>query len=167
MRKIRVFSTFSGVGGLEREILQTYDCELVGYCEVVHSIAKTFENTHPGVKNYGDITRIDTGKLPDFDLLTGGSPCQSFSVAGTKSGLEGESGLLRHYLRIAGDKKPEMLVWENVVNAKACTGGWDFLFLQSELAELGYDVRWEVLSATDFGVPQSRDRIFLVGHRVG
>lgn len=89
--------------------------------------------------------------------------CQSFSFAGNSEGLQGKSGLFYQYIRILKDKKPDYCLWENVKGTLSCTQGWDFAYVQMELAEAGYSFRWEILNGGDYGVPQNRERVFIIG----
>ena len=120
---------------------------------------------YPDVPNLGDITKVDW--LPyrgECDLIVGGSPCQSFSIAGKREGLNGASGLMWEYVRAIREVCPEWVVWENVPGALSSSGGDDFRCLLSALDELGYGLAWRILDAQFFGVPQRRRRVFLVGH---
>lgn len=120
---------------------------------------------YPNVPNLGDITKVDwrpyRGKC---DLIVGGSPCQSFSIAGKRDGLNGASGLMWEYVRAIREICPQWIVWENVPGALSSSGGDDFKCLLSALDELGYGLAWRILDAQFFGVPQRRRRVFLVGH---
>lgn len=95
--------------------------------------------------------------------LWGGSPCQSFSIAGTRTGLDGASGLMWEYVRAVRELRPRCLVWENVPGALSSTRGEDFRCLLASLDELGYGLAWRVLDAQFFGVAQRRRRLFVVG----
>ena len=139
----------------------------VGLSEIDKHASAVLKYRFPRVKNYGDITKIDWSAVPDFDLLVGGSPCQSFSIAGKRKGLEGASGLFMEYLRCLQEKKPEHFIWENVKGVLSSSSGRDFAFIISSFSEAGYSLWWQVLNAKDFGVPQNRERIFIVGTRTG
>jgi DNA (cytosine-5)-methyltransferase 1 len=165
--KLKALSVCTGTGQLEEEILRRYGIELVGYSEYSRNIARTYEARHPGVKNYGDLTKIDPEELPHFDVLIGGTPCTSFSIAGGRAGLGGESGLLVHFIRLLRSRRVPYILWENVEGSLTSTGGWDFAYFHGELADLGYSFRWDLLRAPDHGVPQARERVFLVGHLEG
>lgn len=118
----------------------------------------------PGVENVGDVTEVDwKKKRGECDLVVGGSPCQSFSVAGKREGLKGESGLMFEYIRAVRELRPGWFLWENVPGALSSEGGEAFRQLLSEMDELGYGMAWRVLDAQFFGVPQRRRRLFLVG----
>ena len=161
MKKIRTFSLFSGVGGFEIGFDDSFD--VLGFSEIDPKAAAVLAYRYPGIKNYGDITQINIEDLPDFDFLVGGSPCQSFSIAGKRNGLSGKSGLIHHYLNILERKKPSYFIWENVKGTLSSTEGWDFACVQMEMVKLGYNIRWEVLDSKEFGVPQNRERIYIVG----
>lgn len=121
----------------------------------------------PGVPNLGDITKIDWKKAVKAygkpDLVVGGSPCQSFSVAGGRTGLDGASGLMWEYVRAVRDVKPGWLLWENVPGALSSSHGEDFRCLLEALDACGYGLAWRVLDAQFFGVAQRRERVFIVG----
>lgn len=121
----------------------------------------------PGVPNLGDITKIDWKKAVKAygkpDVVVGGSPCQSFSIAGGRTGLDGASGLMWEYVRAVRDIKPRWLLWENVPGALSSTHGEDFRCLLEALDACGYGLAWRVLDAQFFGVAQRRERLFVVG----
>jgi len=161
--KLKVLSVCSGVGGLDKPFMEDDRFEIIGFSETDKHAAAILSYHHLEVKNYGDLTKIRTEELPDFDILVGGTPCQSFSIAGKRAGFEGSSGLFSHYVRILKDKQPRYFIHENVLGMFSSTKGWDFARVQMELAEAGYDFRWEVLNAKEFGIPQNRERIFTLG----
>ena len=121
----------------------------------------------PGVPNLGDVSKIDWGGFVESngrpDVVVGGSPCQSFSIAGTRTGLKGASGLMWEYVRAVRELVPRCLVWENVPGALSSSHGEDFGCLLRSMDELGYGLAWRVLDAQFFGVAQRRRRLFLVG----
>jgi DNA (cytosine-5)-methyltransferase 1 len=124
----------------------------------------------PEVLNLGDFTSIrdhglrHIGAAP-IDLLVGGTPCQSFSVAGRRGGLEDARGNLAiEFCRVAGRLRPRWIVWENVPGVLSSNGGRDFGSILGTLAKLGYGCAWRVLDAQFFGVPQRRRRVFVLGH---
>ena len=119
-------------------------------------------------KNYGDITKIKEDELPDFDLLVGGFPCQSFSIAGKRKGFADTRGTLFFEIaRICKAKQPRLLLLENVKGLLSHDNGNTFRTIISTLDELGYDLQWQVLNSKNFGVPQNRERVFIVGHLRG
>ena len=138
----------------------------IGFSEIDKYASAVLKYRWPNIKNYGDITKIDWSEVPDFDLLTGGSPCQDLSIAGKRAGLDGErSGLFYEYMRAVKEKRPKYFIWENVKGALSSNKGFDFAAVLNEMAEAGYSLWWQVLNAKDFGVPQNRERIFVVGFR--
>jgi len=120
---------------------------------------------HPETPLHGDFTTIQAGDYEPIDILVGGTPCQSFSVAGLRGGLDDERGnLALEYLRLADRLRPRWLVWENVPGVLSSAGGRDFGAILGGMVELGYGVAYRVLDAQHFGVPQRRRRVFVVGH---
>lgn len=155
-------SSAIGIGNT-REISHT-----IGFSEIDKYASAVLKYHWPNTKNYGDITKINWSEVPDFDLLTGGSPCQDLSIAGKRAGLEGaRSGLFYEYMRAVKEKRPKYFIWENVKGALSSNKGFDFATVINEMAEAGYSLWWQVLNAKDFGVPQNRERIFVVGFRDG
>src|SRR3990167_712646 len=164
--KMKVFSTFAGVEGIGMGLPEEW--ERVGFSEIDKYASQVLAYHHPNVKNYGDITKIDWRQVPDFDVLTGGSPCQDFSIAGKRQGLNGtRSSLAWEFIRGLRDKQPKYFIWENVKGVMSSRGGWDFANLLCAFSESGYSLWWQILNAKDFGVPQNRERIFVVGFREG
>lgn len=140
----------------------------IGFSEIDKYASAVLKYRWPNIKNYGDIKNINWSKVPDFDLLTGGSPCQDLSIAGKRAGLGGSrSGLFYEYMRAVKEKRPKYFIWENVKGALSSNKGFDFATVINEMAEAGYSLWWQVLNAKDFGVPQNRERIFVVGFRDG
>lgn len=120
---------------------------------------------YPEVPNVGDVTKANWKKYRNkVDLVVGGSPCQSFSIAGKREGLQGESGLMFEYIRAVREIRPRWFLWENVPGALSSENGEAFRHLLSEMDKLGYGLAWRVLDAQFFGVAQRRRRLFLVGH---
>lgn len=164
--KIRYLSLFSGVGGFEIGIGEKGTC--VGYSEIDKYATQIYQSHFPTHKNYGDITKINENELPDFDLLCGGFPCQSFSIAGKRKGFADTRGTLFFDIaRILQRKRPCVLLLENVKGLLSHDNGNTFKTIISTLTELGYDVQWQVLNSKDFGVPQNRERVYIVGHLRG
>jgi DNA (cytosine-5)-methyltransferase 1 len=120
---------------------------------------------YPEVPNLGDMTKFKEWNIGPIDLLVGGTPCQSFSVAGLREGLADPRGdLMLTCLAIARRHRPRWLVWENVPGVLSSNGGEDFACLLRGLAELGYGFAYRVLDAQHFGVAQRRRRVFVVGY---
>mgnify|MGYP000995765346 FL=1 len=174
---LKVFSTFTGIGGFEIGIhnaaLNVFgegidNIDLVGYSEIDKYAIQVFDYWFKGVKNYGDITKIEAESLPDFDVLVGGFPCQSFSIAGRRGGFDDTRGTLFFDLaRILRAKQPRLFVFENVKGLCNHDGGKTFRTIISTIDELGYDCQWQIINSKDFGVPQNRERIIIVGHLRG
>lgn len=159
---MKYLSLFSGIGGFELGIGDSGIC--IGYSEIDKATIKTYEE-HFTHENFGDITIINATRLPDFDLLVGGFPCQAFSVAGKRRGFEEARGTLFFDIaRILKDKRPRHLLLENVKGLLNHDGGKTFQTILRVLTELGYGVEWMVLNSKDFGVPQNRERVYIVGH---
>jgi DNA (cytosine-5)-methyltransferase 1 len=130
--------------------------------------SETHYQAEKGHRNYGDVTAIDERNLPDFELLVGGFPCQAFSVAGKRRGFNDTRGTLFFDIaRILAHKRPRHLVLENVKGLLSHDGGKTIQTIAGILTDLGYRIEWQVLNAKDFGVPQNRERIFIVGHLGG
>jgi DNA (cytosine-5)-methyltransferase 1 len=114
---------------------------------------------------HGDFTTIQAGQYQPIDLLVGGTPCQSFSVAGLRGGLDDDRGnLALEYLRLADRLRPRWLVWENVPGVLSSNGGRDFGAILGGMVELGYGIAYRVLDAQFFGLAQRRKRVFVVGY---
>ena len=119
-------------------------------------------------KNYGDITKINPETLPDFDFLCGGFPCQAFSIAGKRLGFNDTRGTLFFDIaRVIREKQPRFFLLENVKGLLSHDNGRTFKTIISTLTELGYDLQWQVLNSKNFGVPQNRERVFIIGHLRG
>ncbi len=163
---MRYLSLFSGIEAAS-VAWEPLGWEPVAFCEVDAFPSAVLAHRWPGVPNLGDITKVDwsdfaKGKRKP-DVVVGGSPCQSFSVAGNREGLAGESGLMFEYIRAVRRIMPRCFVWENVPGAFTSEDGEAFRQLLSEMDALGYGLAWRVLDAQFFGVAQRRERVFLVG----
>jgi DNA (cytosine-5)-methyltransferase 1 len=139
----------------------------VGFSEIEKFPSQVLAHHYPDVPNLGDMTKYkewDFG-TDGFDILVGGTPCQSFSVAGLRKGLEDPRGnLMLTYVGILDHFRPKWCVWENVPGVLNSGGGRDFGSFLGALVELGYGFSYRVLDAKNFGVPQRRRRVFVVGH---
>ncbi len=123
------------------------------------------QHHYPDVPCHGDFTDITEDDYGPIDLLVGGTPCQSFSVAGLRGGMDDERGnLALEFIRLAQRKRPQWLVWENVPGVLSSNGGRDFGSFLGALAEIGYGFAYRVLDAQFFGVAQRRRRVFVVGY---
>ena len=120
---------------------------------------------YPNTPNWGDMTKFKEWPDADVNVLVGGTPCQSFSVAGLRKGLDDPRGnLMLTFLAIAAKYRPQWLVWENVPGVLSSNGGLDFASLLRGMGELGYGFAYRVLDAQYFGVAQRRRRVFVVGY---
>ena len=166
---MKYLSLFSGVGGFELGIHRaTEDAGCFGYSEIDKYAIQTYEKNWKGHTNYGDAARINPEDLPDFDLLVGGFPCQAFSIAGKRKGFDDTRGTLFFDIaRILAHKRPRHLVLENVKGLLSHDSGKTIQTIAQVLSDLGYRIEWQVLNAKNFGVPQNRERIFIVGHLRG
>jgi DNA (cytosine-5)-methyltransferase 1 len=164
---MRFFSMFSGIGGFDLAF-QRHGHECAGYSEIDKYAIKVYENHFLGVRNYGDATKINGGKLPEFEMLCGGFPCQAFSIAGKRGGFEDTRGTLFFEIaRLCKERRPKLLLLENVKGLLSHDGGRTFGTILNTLGELGYWWEYQVLNSKDFGVPQNRERVFIVGHLAG
>ena len=168
MQKIKVIELFAGVGSQAMALRNIgIDYEVLGISEIDKFAYKSYEAIHGKVKNFGDITKID--KLPYCDLLTYSFPCQDLSIAGHQKGINKDtrSGLLLEVERLLLKAKenrtlPKYLLLENVKNLVGKKFIKDFERWLSFLNSLGYYSNWEVLNAKDYGIPQNRERVFVV-----
>lgn len=163
---MKYLSLFTGIGGFELGIGPQHEC--IGYSEIDKYAIKIYQSHFPTHKNYGNITELDAETLPDFELIVGGFPCQSFSIAGKRGGFDDTRGTLFFDIaRILKEKQPRLLLLENVKGLLSHEEGRTFGTIVATLDELGYDLQWQVLNSKDHGVPQNRERVFIVGHLRG
>ena len=136
-----------------------------GFSEIETFPCSVLAHRFPNVRNFGDMTRFEEWDINGtVDVLVGGTPCQSFSIAGLRGGLEdGRGNLALTYCRILQKFKPRWFVWENVPGVLSSSGGRDFGSILGAMVELGYGISYRVLDAQYFGVPQRRRRVFVVG----
>src|SRR5690625_2297181 len=157
-------SLFSGIGGFEQALNQ-FGGECVFSSEIATFAAQAYEALYSD-KPAGDITKIDAKDIPDHDLLVGGFPCQAFSLAGKRKGFEDTRGTLFFEIaRIAVEKKPKALLLENVKGLVNHDRGNTLDVMIETLNDIGYVVDFDVLNSKYFGVPQNRERIFIVAIR--
>lgn len=161
---IKLFEMFAGYGGASFGLAKagiTFEC--VGYSEIDKGAIKCYEQNHKG-KNYGDCSKINPKDLPDFDLLTGGFPCQDVSLAGNRDLSKGRTNLYLEILRIVESKKPKYILLENVKGLEMMEDEGRKLSykIKNDLHKLGYGVCMKVLNSKDYGVPQNRERIWFV-----
>ena len=160
--EMRYFSTFTGVGGFDLGMPSDWVC--VGMSEIDKYANMVLRYRFKDVKNYGDIEKINYEELPDFDVQIGGSPCQDISFAGKRAGLVGlRSRLFFSYIALLKVKQPHYFIFENVKGLLSSNEGWDIAEVINQFSESGYDIWWQVLDASAFGIPQHRERIFIFG----
>lgn len=166
-RPLRVFEMFAGYGGASIGLKKAkIPHKVVAFSEIDKFASKTWSQTHgEDVPNLGDCTKIVAEDVPDHDLLTGGFPCQAFSVIGKGQGVNDEQGrglLFNDIIRIAEVKKPKYMILENVKGLLGPKHRDFFEFTMSELTRLGYTFDIRVYKSTDYGMPQKRERVFYV-----
>jgi len=166
--RFRAASLFSGIGGfdlgLERAGFEiTFQCELSKFCRSI------LKHRWPDIPCHENIKELTASAVPLSDIWAGGFPCQDVSVArmGQRAGLRGKrSGLFFDFARLVGEARPRVILLENVSGLLSSHRGRDFGVVIGTLAEFGYSIGWRVLNSKNFGVPQSRQRVFIVGcHR--
>ncbi len=161
---------FSGIGGF-RLGMEMAGHECVGHCEIDKFADKSYRAMHDvkeGEWFANDITRVKPEELPEADCYCFGFPCQAFSIAGNRRGFEDTRGtLFFEVMRLAKERKPRVLFAENVKGLLNHEEGQTFGIIISTMDELGYDVEWQVLNSANFGVPQNRERVFIIGHLRG
>ena len=141
------------------------DWEPAFFSEIDAFPTAVLQHHYPDVPCHGDFTTIKDDEYGPIDLLVGGTPCQSFSVAGLRGGMDDERGnLALEFIRLAQRKRPQWVVWENVPGVLSSNGGRDFGSFLGALAEIGYGFAYRVLDAQYFGVAQRRRRVFVVGY---
>ena len=159
---------FAGIGGFH-EALKQQGAKCVAAVELDAAARQVYLDNHGhDLMMFEDITKVNTDDLPDFDILTGGFPCQSFSVAGKHLGFDDpeKGGLFFQILRIAKARKPAQLILENVEGFATHDNGDTADRAIDELTRIGYAVSMQVMTASEFGVPQQRKRIFIIGTRL-
>lgn len=158
---------FAGIGGFREGLTRAGGFVCVGHCELDRNAERSYRALFDtkGEWYCEDIRNAEPEQLPEFDLLCGGFPCQSFSVAGHRGGFSDPRGTLFFELaRLAEARKPAYLLFENVPGLLYHDCGRTFAAILHELEGMGYGLEWQVLNSRDFGVPQSRKRVYLIGY---
>ena len=169
---MKFLDLFAGIGGF-RLGMEAAGHECVGFCEVDKFARKSYKAIHDtkGEIELHDITEVSDDTIRGIghvDVICGGFPCQAFSIAGARRGFEDTRGTLFFEIaRFTSILKPRLLFLENVKGLLNHDRGNTFEVILSTLDELGYDVEWQVLNSKDFGVPQNRERVFIIGHLRG
>lgn len=184
---MKIGSLFSGYGGLDLAVMNVTGAEVAWHCEWEDAPSAILDKNFPGVPNYRDVSKVDFTQVEPVDILTGGFPCQDLSLAGKRKGLKNgtRSGLWSEFARAINELKPRLVVIENVrglLSATAtnpelehcpwCMGesgdGEPALralgAVLGDLAELGYDAKWQGIRAADAGAPHNRFRVFIIAY---
>ena len=166
---MKFIDLFAGIGGF-RLGMELAGHECVGFCEIDKYAVKSYRAMHntEGEWYASDITAVNVSELPDFDIITGGFPCQAFSIAGKRGGFQDTRGtLFFEVARIIQARQPKFVFLENVRGLLNHDGGRTFGTILNTFWELGYDAEWQLLNSKHFGVPQNRERIFIVAYPRG
>mgnify|MGYP001371190545 CR=1 FL=1 len=164
---MNVLTVCSGIGAPECA-WTPLGFNFVGASEIEPFPSAVLEHHYPDVPNFGDLNNYKDWKLDETDInvICGGTPCQAFSVAGLRRGLDDSRGNLSLvFIQLCERVQPEFIVWENVPGVLSSNGGRDYAAFTGALSEIGYSFAWRILDAQFFGVPQRRRRVFLVGYR--
>ena len=163
-KKPTICSLFAGIGGIELAFEQA-GFKTVWANEIDKYACRTYRLNFPQVKLVeGDIRDIDASTIPHCDVLTAGFPCQTFSSVGLQKGFDDERGnLFFEIVRVLAFLKPRLIFFENVSNLEKHDSGRTFLVIKKELAKLGYTIAYKVMNSSDYGVPQQRNRIYIIG----
>lgn len=161
--KYKMIDLFAGIGGTRLGFYLTGKTSVVFSSEIDKFAVKTYRANF-GEMPCGDITKVDAKDIPDHDILVGGFPCQAFSQAGKKLGFEDTRGTLFFEIaRIINEKRPKAFLLENVKNSKSHDRGKTYKVIEKTLHDMNYDVQTLLFKAKDFGVPQNRERVYIVG----
>ena len=170
MRQMTFLDLCSGIGGF-RLGLERAGHKCIGYCEYDKFARASYEAMYDtkGEWKADDITKLKSEDVPDADIWCFGFPCQDISVAGKQRGLAGKrSGIYYNIIDLLKGKeesvKPAYLLVENVKNLLSVNAGFDFASVLSAMDQAGYDCRWQVLNSKNFGVPQNRERVFIIAN---
>ena len=165
VQRFRAASLFSGIGGFDIGFERagfdiTFQCEIDKFCRTI------LNHRWPDIPFHENIKELNADAIPVSDVWAGGFPCQDVSLArmGSRAGLRGKrSGLFHEFARLIGEARPRVVLLENVAGLLSSHRGRDFGTVIGTLAEFGYSVGWRVLNSKNFGVPQSRQRVYIVG----
>jgi len=166
---MKIIDLFSGIGGFSLGFQRAgYQFTEHYFSEIDKHAIANYKHNFPHAKNLGDITTLHGGDFTDIDIITFGSPCQDFSLAGRRAGLKGaKSSLIAHAIALIAQLRPSVFVWENVKGAFSSNARADFWAIIQAFANIGgYRLEWQLLN-TSWVLPQNRERIYLVGHLGG
>ncbi len=166
--KLKVVSLFSGAGGMDLGFINS-GFEIIWANDFFQEAVDSYRKNIGKHMIYGDITKISSDDIPDgADVIIGGFPCQGFSVANTRRSMEDKRNFLyREMLRVIKDKNPKFFVAENVKGILSIEKGKVFEMIKSDFESLGYEVEAHILNAAEYGVPQARERVVIIGNRIG
>jgi len=165
-RKLRFMDFCAGIGAGRLGLERGAGAVCVGYSEIMKPSVKTYNILHnaKSEKNFGDLTKIDTGGLPDFDIMIAGFPCQTFSIMGQRKGMEDDRGqIIYHLIRILKDKNVPYFILENVKGLINHDKGNTIKVVMEALEEAGYRAAYKILNSINYGVPQLRERVYFIG----
>ncbi len=165
-KNVKIIELFAGIGGFSKGFEDAgYTIEEHYYSEIDKHAIANYKNNFPNAKHIGSVTDIQSRDFRGIDIITFGSPCQDFSLAGKRKGLEGErSSLIEYAIRAITDIRPSIFIWENVKGAFSSNAGADFWAILQAFANIGgYRLEWQLLN-TKWFLPQNRERIYLIGH---
>ena len=163
---MKIIDLFSGIGGFSLGFQRAgYEFTEHYFSEIDKHAIANYKNNFPHAKNLGDITTIQPADIAGADIITFGSPCQDFSLAGRREGLKGnKSSLIEYAIALIADIRPSLFIWENVKGAFSSNAGEDFWAIIQAFANIGgYRIEWQLLN-TSWVLPQNRERIYLIGH---
>lgn len=162
-KKIRYIDLFCGLGAFHTAFNTAPEFECVLACDIDDGVLKIYKANY-GLEPKADIRKLEIAKIPDFEILCAGFPCQPFSIAGNGEGFADttKGNLFFDILKIVDAKKPLMCILENVKNLKTHDGGNTYQTIETELTRRGYTITSKVINATEYGSPQARHRIFIV-----
>ena len=165
-KEINILELFSGIGGFSKGFEEAgYNLKNHYFSEVDKHAIANYKYNFPNAKHLGSVTNVYGRDLSHIDIITFGSPCQDFSLAGKQLGMEGErSVLILEAIRIIRECRPSVFIWENVKGVFSSNNGADFWAVLAAFANIGgYRLEWQLLNTSWF-LPQNRERIYLVGH---
>ena len=165
MKKLNILDLFSGIGGFKLGFEKAgYEC-MSYFSEVDKHAIAVYKNNFKNSKYVGSVTDVRGEQLPKIDVITFGSPCQDFSLAGKRKGMGGQrSSLILEAIRLINECRPRVFIWENVKGTFSSNNGEDFAAILQAFANIGgYRLEWQLCNTSWF-LPQNRERIYLVGY---